>query len=809
MRAEGKTDRVLPGGLLGFLDDFEYRQTGGKHLLVVRGWILGGDSRVRSVVVKRQQEATVSIPCGLPRPDVADAYPEDPQAQTSGFGGLVTVPRPNSGPEEVEICAVLESGREVPCFSRSYAPQEFGLTPSGRVRIGGFLESAARKALAAYRDGRLSFSPGKWLRDVKSHYRTMAASGAAPADLEQQDLGIRYLADLQTFFDSHLWLSWPQRNPRVSIILVLSERPELTLRCLRGLQGLSQTVEMIIVDNACWGDTSRLVERLDGVRIVRQPKRIASWQARNEAARMAIADRILFLSNDVQVLPGSLEAAVRTLESADAIGAVGAKLIRSDGLLKEAGGIVWDDGSHFGYGYGDDPQSPPYMYMRDVDYCSGAFLLTRRELFIRMGGFGQAPREDIDYCLRLSESGRRVVFDPRVVVNFESTSDGDPLKLPEKHHDLLVERSASRPRQRILVLDDRVPHFRHGAGFPRAVELIRTLDEIGHFVTFYPVTMPHEDWSEIYDDIPRTVEVIIGWGAARLRDFMKEREGHYDQIIVSRPHNMKTFRSELWKDGVWDTSARVIYDAEAIFSFREAEQRRLSGEPLSEDDVARLLSEEMGLTEGVHAVFSVTDQERDYFRSSGVRTVWTLGHTVTLNPTPRSFAERSSFLFVGAMSGTPNRDAVLWFCREIWPKFRSLIDDEVSFSIVGGQPPAEVRELPHVNVLGQVADLTPLYDRARIFVAPSRLAAGIPIKVQTAAAHGLPVVCTSILAEELGWHNEVELLVADDPEGFAQCCARLYSDDGLWARLRSNALNRVAQECSHQAFADTLAQALD
>src|SRR5438552_7709 len=162
MRAEGETDRVLPGGLLGFLDDFEYRQTGGNHLLVVRGWILGGDSRVRSVVVKRQHGATVSIPYGLPRPDVADAYPEDPQAQTSGFGGLVTVPRPNSGPEEVEICAVLESGREVPCFSRSYAPQEFGLTPSGRVRIGGFLESAARKALAAYRDGRLSFSPGKW-----------------------------------------------------------------------------------------------------------------------------------------------------------------------------------------------------------------------------------------------------------------------------------------------------------------------------------------------------------------------------------------------------------------------------------------------------------------------------------------------------------------------------------------------------------------------------------------------------------------------------------------------------------------------
>jgi glycosyltransferase involved in cell wall biosynthesis len=181
---------------------------------------------------------------------------------------------------------------------------------------------------------------------------------------------------------------------------------------------------------------------------------------------------------------------------------------------------------------------------------------------------------------------------------------------------------------------------------------------------------------------------------------------------------------------------------------------------------------------------------------------------VALNPTARNFGERTGFLFVGAMSGMPNRDAVLWFSREIWPKLRSLVGGELSFSVVGAQPPAEIREVPHVDVLGQVADLTPLYDRARIFVAPSRLAAGIPIKVQTAAAHGLPVVCTSILAEELGWHNEVELLVADDAEEFAKCCARLYSDASLWQRLRTHALDRVARECSHQTFADILAQAL-
>jgi glycosyltransferase involved in cell wall biosynthesis len=271
---------------------------------------------------------------------------------------------------------------------------------------------------------------------------------------------------------------------------------------------------------------------------------------------------------------------------------------------------------------------------------------------------------------------------------------------------------------------------------------------------------------------------------------------------------METFRNAMWNKGSWETSASIIYDAEAIFSFREAEQRRLAGEEVGQDEVARLLSAEMGLTEGVHAVFSVTDKERDYFRGAGVAMAWTLGHTIPPNPTPRGFRERSNLLFVGAMSGLPNRDAVLWFAREIWPRFRSSIDGEVYFQVIGTQPPAGLEGIPGVEALGPVPDLAPLYDRSRIFVAPSRLAAGIPIKVQTAAANGLPVVCTPILAEELGWQHEVELLVADDPQDFAKSCARLYSDEGLWQRLRKNAFERVARECSHEVFADTLAQAL-
>ena len=66
------------------------------------------------------------------------------------------------------------------------------------------------------------------------------------------------------------------------------------------------------------------------------------------------------------------------------------------------------------------------------------------------------------------------------------------------------------------------------------------------------------------------------------------------------------------------------------------------------------------------------------------------------------------------------------------------------------------------------------YDACRIFIAPTRFAAGIPYKVHEAAANGLPSVVTPLLAGQLTWSHDSELLVAESAEQFAEQCLRLY-----------------------------------
>ncbi|GGA04353.1 hypothetical protein CYANOKiyG1_16690 [Okeania sp. KiyG1] len=106
--------------------------------------------------------------------------------------------------------------------------------------------------------------------------------------------------------------------------------------------------------------------------------------------------------------------------------------------------------------------------------------------------------------------------------------------------------------------------------------------------------------------------------------------------------------------------------------------------------------------------------------------------------------------------------------------------------------------------MGKVDDLRPFYNQARLFVAPTRYAAGIPHKVHEAAAYGLPIVTTSLIAQQLGWKHESELLVADHNVDFAQQCIKLYRDFTLWNKLRKNAIKRVEIECSPQVFSQRL-----
>lgn len=627
-------------------------------------------------------------------------------------------------------------------------------------------------------------------------------------------------------------------RPLVSVVIVVHNRADLTLLCLRGLAGNTDVpFELIVVDNASSDETAALLERVGPVDVVRNDANLHFLRACNQAAPRARGRYLLLLNNDVSLMPGSLAAAVRTLEASPDVGAVGAKLVLLDGTLQEAGSIVWQDGSALGYGRGDSPLAPPYAFQRDVDYCSGAFLLTPRDLFLGGGGFDDrfAPAyyEEVDYCMRLREQGKRIVYDPEVVAyhfEFGSSASSEAaitlqqrnrVKFAEKHRralasqcppdvrHVLAARHARRDRRRVLLIDDRVPHQFLGSGFPRARAMLECMVDRGYEVAFYPTTMAHESWPSVYQDIPRTVEVITDSGIDGLEPFLGERHGLYDVITISRPHNMKYFRRVASGHPDWLDGARVVYDAEAVFALREISRNELLGRPLSASETERIVAEEVDLARGADAVVCVTEGEAAHYLRRGIPNVIVLGHAVDVEPTPEDFAGREHLLFVGAIHDdeSPNADSVLWFAEEVLPRIRSVLGD-VELHVAGLNASSAVARLASrsVRLLGPVADLRPLYQSRRLFVAPTRFAAGVPIKVFEASGYGLPVVATSVLASQLGWRAGQDLLVGDTAEEFARACIEAYGERPTWERLRANALERVRTQCSRAGFSKIVAR---
>jgi O-antigen biosynthesis protein len=650
---------------------------------------------------------------------------------------------------------------------------------------------------------------------------------------------------LENFLLSGSNLYFPEvEKPEVSIILILYNRAELTLSCLESiLKNSFRSLEIIIVDNNSTDQTKSLLQQIRGATIILNEENLHFLLACNQASKVAKGKYLLFLNNDAQVLGNSIEIAVETLKSSPDIGSVGGKIILPDGTLQEAGSLIWQNGSCLGYGRGDAPTEPQYMFKRYVDYCSGAFLLTPRSLFVEMGGFDEdykpAYYEETDYCVRLLRAGKKNVYEPRVaILHYEfassnsSASSGKAIELQkrnqilffEKHktwfasqyepavRNIIFARSARHNQKRILFIEDKVPHTFLGSGYTRGNSILSKLVEMGFFVTIYPTDLLiKEDWRTVYSDIPREVEVMNGYTLPLLEKFLQERRGYYDIVFVSRPHNMEHLENVLKRENYLE-HAKIIYDAEALYCLREIERRRLYGEKIVPEEIQTEIDKELKLARRSDCIVSVSENERRQFLEFGYQNVRVIGHSVEVCPTPNTFQERQNFLFVGAIYdlNSPNADSIMWLGGEIFSLIQSKMSEKVELTIAGTnmveELKANVERLGNhsIQMVGRVDDLTDLYNRSRVFVVPTRFAAGIPHKAHEAAANGIPMVVTSLIANQLGWVNESDLLVADTAEEFARQCIRLYQDAQLWNKLRINALKKVKLDCSPDRFMATL-----
>lgn len=213
-------------------------------------------------------------------------------------------------------------------------------------------------------------------------------------------------------------------NPLISIIIPNKDNIAALSRCIQSIYSRSEykEFELIIVENGSeQKETFRYYETLtkkhSNVRVIENSNESTYPAAYNRGAEASEGEYLLCIDNNVEMItPAALSELLGCCMRSE-VGATGAKLLRCDGTVEHAGVIIGLNGGAECVNTGIGRNDYGYMFRAKVNSNFSAVLvgcmMTPKRLFEQVGGFDPEffhSYYDVDYCLKLRESGENIVL---------------------------------------------------------------------------------------------------------------------------------------------------------------------------------------------------------------------------------------------------------------------------------------------------------------------------------------------------------------------------------------------------------------
>lgn len=262
----------------------------------------------------------------------------------------------------------------------------------------------------------------------------------------------------------NVMIRWRAPNPAAQIAMIIPTRDngddlEHAIASMWTNAMVHDMLRIVIVDNGSRFDkTAVCIDRLrreykTSVIVVDEP---FNWaRLNNHAASLCNSPLLVFANDDVTMLSEGWDENLRGLLGRREIGAVGARLLYPDRTLQHAGvlfgwpGLTIHDGL---YEKSVEPGPAKRWHVtRAVSAVTGAFLATRRDVFLAHGAFDEIELpiafSDIDYALKVRRSGLKIFWTPQITLyHLESKTRGFDHLDPERRARNAAERSVVERR---------------------------------------------------------------------------------------------------------------------------------------------------------------------------------------------------------------------------------------------------------------------------------------------------------------------------------------------------------------------------
>ena len=154
--------------------------------------------------------------------------------------------------------------------------------------------------------------------------------------------------------------------------------------------------------------------------------------------------------------------------------------------------------------------------------------------------------------------------------------------------------------------------------------------------------------------------------------------------------------------------------------------------------------------------------------------------------------EPNTLIFTGSFRYHANYEAIVWFLEKVYPHILAKLPD-AKLTITGDHADKPISVRKNVNLVGYIDDIKSLIASSQASVVPLLVGGGTRLKILEAMALNTPVVSTAKGAEGLNVNHEENILIANEPEAFAEAVIRLLRDPDLHKRLSDNAYKLVSE----------------